>query len=756
MTDPEPDDEEVTLTVPEMDCPSCADTVERALSGVDGVVDAAPQPTQGLVTIRLVGGADTDAAVAAVERAGYEVASVGGDGALEPRAVWTSRRGKLTAASGLFLLAGVAVAYVLTGLDARAVTLGVEELSVSELLLIGGIVAGGSVILRNGLYSLRARALDIDLLMSAAILAAVGGSLAAPDVELYVEAASLAALFNVAELLEQHSVDRARGSRSELLELAPDTATVERDGERVEVPVETVESGEVVFVEPGEKVAVDGTVVDGESAVDEAPITGESVPVDKAEGAEVYAGSINGEGFLAVEATAAGNDTTLSRVLELVEQAEASDTRHEQFVDRFAGYYTPVVLAAAVLAATVPPLLFARPWDVWLVRGIAFLVIACPCAFVISTPVSVVSGITSAARNGVLVKAGSHLEAMAGVDTVAFDKTGTLTKGELAVTDVVPAEGSDERAVLRAAFGLERRSEHPIGEAIVEHARERDVEPPAIDGFESITGKGVRAEFDGTIHYAGKPGLFEELGFDLDRPATDGGPVDGAGTASDGGAVGDVEATAGEDLAGAAARLQRDGKTVVLIGTEERLLGVIAVADEVRPEAATAVEALRERGVEPMMLTGDSEGTARAVAAAVGIERYRAELLPEGKVEAVEELEAEGDVAMVGDGINDAPALATATVGVAMGAAGTDTAIETADVALLGDDLRKVPYLHRLSDTATRVIRGNIFGSLAVKAALAVGIPLGYVSVVLAVLAGDVGMTVLVTGNAARLARVRP
>jgi len=383
-------------------------------------------------------------------------------------------------------------------------------------------------------------------------------------------------------------------------------------------------------------------------------------------------------------------------------------------------------------------------------------VIACPCAFVISTPVSVVSGITSAAKNGVLIKGGNHLEAMGDVDAVALDKTGTLTKGELAVTDLLPLGDADEATLLRRAAALERRSEHPIAAAILGRAERAGVgalsEPTE---FESLTGKGVRAEIDGETYYAGKPALFEGLGFDLSRARaeTDGGVVTGGDAASE-----PRGSDAGAFAEGSLAALEGEGKTVVLVGTETELTGAIAVADEVRRDSKRAVERLRELGVERVvMLTGDNEGTARAIAESVGVDEYRAELLPEAKVAAVESLQAEyGEVAMVGDGINDAPALATADVGVAMGAAGTDTALETADIALMGDDVAKLPYLYALSHTANGVIRQNVWASLGVKALLALGVPLGLVSVAVAVVVGDMGMSLGVTGNAMRLSGIEP
>jgi len=760
---------DLVLDVPEMDCSSCADKVERALTNVEGVQRIKTSPTTGRVTVAHDESVTAERIVSAVEGAGYEVTSVDGaagdadaerDGSEtedgDDDSVWTSSRAMKTWVSGLFLGLGVLVQFGLPGVNEALLAAAGRELLLADALYLVGIVAGGAVIVRNGYYSLRMRSLDIDFLMSAAILSATGISLVVPDLGYYVEAASLAFLFNVAELLERYSVDRARDSLTELLELSPDVATVRRDGERVEVPVESVAVGETVLVEPGEKIPMDGVVREGSSAVDQAPITGESVPVDKGEGDEVFAGTINEAGYLEIETTAAAADNTISRIVDLVADAESNKTDREQFVERFADYYTPVVVAGALVAIFVAPLVFGG-WTAWFVRGISLLVIACPCAFVISTPVTVVSGVTSAAKHGVLIKGGNHLETMGEVDAVAFDKTGTLTTGELRVTDVVGLNGNDEDDVLACASALERRSEHPIADAIVAAASERGVPDREIDGFESITGKGVRADLDGETHYAGKPGLFADLGFDLDHVhlTTDGGV-----------AVEDTKPLCADRadcldlLADTIPRLQSEGKTVVLVGTADEIEGVVAIADEVRPEARRALERLRAGGIDHLaMLTGDNERTARAVGEQVGVDEVAADLLPEEKVERVEALRAEyGTVAMVGDGINDAPALATASVGVAMGAAGTDTAIETADIALMGDDLSRLPYLHRLARTGNGVIRQNVWGSLLVKAALAVAIPFPGVTVPLwfVVLAGDVGMTTVVTGNAMRLARISP
>ena len=733
------------LDVPDMDCPSCAAKVEKAVRGVDGVTAVDPRPTTGTLVV----GYDPDrtnreAVGMAVEAVGYDVVD---DETEASELVWRSPRGVKTAISGVMVGLALLVWFALPNPELGTV-LG-STYALSDLFLTAAVVTGGQVILRNGFYSARGLSLDIDFLMSAAILAATGLTVAVPGENLLIEAASLAFLFNVAELLERHSIQRTRRSLDELLELAPETAVVRRDGERVEIPADDVRVGEVVLVEPGQKIPVDGLVRDGESAVNQAPITGESVPVDKARGDEVYAGTVNEQGFLEVEASSRADESTLARIVDLVTDASSNKTDHERFVERFARYYTPVITAAAVLVAVFPPLLFGGAWVPWAVDGIKLLVIACPCAFVISTPVSVVSAVTSAADHGVLVKGGDRLETMGEVDVMAVDKTGTLTTGDLAVTDVVPLNGSSEDDVLRCARGLESRSEHPIGNAIVSHAEGMGVEHAEIDGFESLTGEGVRAELGGVQHYAGKPGLFESLGFDLDHVhlTPEHGPrPEVRALCEREGCLDLVEDTI--------PRLQAEGKTVVLVGTEDSVEGVVAVRDTIRDDAARAVAALHDRGLDVVLLTGDNEGTARAVADELGIEDVRAGLLPEDKTEAVAELKSRGTVAMVGDGVNDAPALATAHVGIAMGAAGSDTAIETADVALLTDDLDGLPYLVDLSRKTTSVIRQNVWGSLGVKAALAVAIPIISIPLWFVVLAGDVGMTTTVTGNAMRLARV--
>lgn len=668
------------------------------------------------------------------------------------RRVWTSRRAIKNWIGGVLLGGGILLVYLLSSINSTIFATGGQDYFVSDFLFLISIAIGGNIILRNGYKSLKNRKLNISLLMSIAILGSIVASVLGGK-HIFLEGATLAFLFNFAETLEKYSIEKARGSLTELMELSPDTAVIRRGGEKVEVPVDEVEIGEKVLVRPGSKVPVDGVIVEGKSSVNEAPITGESMPVDKVVGDEVYAGTINEQGYLEVETTDTASESTISKIIEMVESAERKKTSHEKFVEKFSSYYTPVVVTIAVVVAAVPPLLLAKPWGDWFLRGITMLVLACPCAFVISTPVSVVSGITSAAKNGVLIESGTSLEAMGEVRAVAFDKTGTLTKGELTVTDVIPLNGRSKEEVIQCACGVEARSEHPIAEAISEHVDEKhDIEHDHdVEEFEEISGKGVKAELTGKRHYAGKPSLMEELGFDLSH----------VHHSSD---RADVQHEAGRLctrenclnlLEDTIPRLQSEGKTVILVTEEEELEGIIAVADEVRPSAREAIKKLRAAGIHTIMLTGDNEKTAKAIAEKVGTDEYRAELMPQEKVEALKQLsDKHGNVAMVGDGINDAPALAAADVGIAMGAIGTDTALETADIALMQDDLSKLPYLQELSAGARNVIRENIFVSLGVKAVLAIGVPLGYVTIALAVLAGDAGMTVGVTGNAMRLSRV--
>ncbi len=669
------------------------------------------------------------------------------------RDIWKSERAIKNWVGGVILGIGF-IFLIFSSFNESVIIFRGEIFSISDLLFVLSMGVGGGTILRNGYISLKKRNLTISLLMSVAILSSIVVSVFGGR-HLFLEGATLAFLFNFAELLEDYSIEKARGSLKELMDLSPDKAIVRRNGEKVEIPVEQVEKGEIVVIKPGDRIAVDGEIIEGNSSVNQAPVTGESIPVDKRVGDKVYAGTINEQGYLEIKSASTAAESTISKIVELVRGAERKRTEQEKFIEKFSSYYTPFVVLIAVAIILIPPLLLGSTWSTWFIRGITMLVLACPCAFVISTPVSVVSGITNAAKNGVLISGGNSLEAMGNVSVIAFDKTGTLTKGKLNVTDVIPLNGRTEEDVIKCACGVEERSDHPIARAIVNHVKKsHDISHEhGISEFEELSGKGVTANLEGKKHYAGKPSLIEELEFDLSH----------VHHSSDDERIRDEAEWMCEKgkclnlLEETIPRLQREGKTVILVTAENKLEGIIAIADEIREEAKAVVSWFNSRGIKTVMLTGDNERAAKAISEEIGIKEYKAELLPEDKVNELKLFsEKYGVVAMVGDGINDAPALAAADVGIAMGVSGTDTAVETADIALLQDDLSKLPYLQRLSRKANRVIRSNIYASLGIKALLAIGVPLGYVSIALAVLAGDAGMTVGVTGNALRLSRLKP
>ena len=479
-----------------------------------------------------------------------------------------------------------------------------------------------------------------------------------------------------------------------------------------------------MIVRPGEKIPLDGRVHAGDSYVNQAPITGESLPVHKGVGDEVFGGAINGRGVLDVTVTRLRGDSTLARIIHLVERAQAQRAPSQTFVDRFARVYTPIVLVLAAAIAVLPPLLFDGLWSTWVYRSLVLLVISCPCALVISTPVSIVSALAAAARKGVLIKGGARLERLAGVRCVAFDKTGTLTRGRLRVTDVVPLNGAKPAEILALAASLERQSEHPIGRAIVERAAADGLALLRADRVEALPGLGAQGHLATRAVVVGSHRLFEQRGW------------------------------SGPDVERATHTLAAQGRTTVVVGADGEALGVIGVADEVRDTASDTVEMLGQHGIEHVvLLTGDHELAARALAERVGISDYRSALLPEQKLAAVEELRARyGALAMVGDGVNDAPALAAADVGIAMGVAGTDAALETADVALMADELAKIPYALRLSRATVRNIRVNVGFSLALKGAFLVLALTGNATLWMAVLA-DMGASLIVIGNALRLLR---
>jgi Zn2+/Cd2+-exporting ATPase len=624
----------------------------------------------------------------------------------EPRAPQTSVwRERLIALSGLALTLGLAVRW-LAGSG-----------PIVWVAFAAAVILAGTQTARRAWTSLTTGRLDIHVLM----MVAVAGALVLGE---WAEAASVVFLFALAQALESRAMERARGAIRALMDLAPTDALVRRNGIDVTIPVDDVRVGDVVIVRPGEKIPLDGRVIAGDSHVNQAPITGESLPVEKAPGDDVFAGAINGRGALEVQVTRVRQDSTLARIIHLVERAQSQRAPSQTFVDRFARIYTPAVLSLAVVIAVVPPILFGGSWSDWVYRSLVLLVISCPCALVISTPVSIVSALAAAARKGVLIKGGARLERLASVRCIAFDKTGTLTKGRLRVTDVVPLNGAQPPEVLALAASLEARSEHPIARAVIERAHGDGIRVEAAAGVQALPGLGAQGAVGAQQVIVGNARLFQSRAIGL------------------------------PDLDATVARLAALGRSTVAVAIDGKPVGVIAVADDVREAAPDAVEMLAQQGIEHVvLLTGDHENAARALASSIGIRDCRSGLLPDDKLTAVSELKRQyGVLAMVGDGVNDAPALAAADVGIAMGVAGSDVALETADVALMADDLAKIPYAIRLSRATSRNIRVNIGFSIALKSAFLLLALAGAATLWMAVVA-DMGASLIVIGNALRLLR---
>jgi Cd2+/Zn2+-exporting ATPase len=592
------------------------------------------------------------------------------------------------------------------------------RMAAAAAVFTAAAVAGGAFPARRAAAAIRSRTLDINTLM----VVAVAGALVLGE---WLEAAAVVFLFAVAQWLELRTMERARQAIRALIDLSPREALVRRDGDQSRIPVGEIRLGDEILVRPGDKVPLDGVVSAGHSDVNEAPLTGESLPVDKGPGDEVFAGTINGHGALDVRVTRLVRDTRLARIIHLVETAQASRAPVQAFVDRFARVYTPAVLAFAVVIALAPPLAAGADAAVWVYRALVVLVISCPCALVISTPVSIVAALSAAARNGVLVKGGAHLERLAAVRVVAFDKTGTLTRGELRVTNVLALDSLSPREVLRYAAAVEARSEHPVARAIVAHARGSGIDVPPAARFASVPGMGAEAEVGGIRIAVGSERLFQAR---------------------------HVAVPEAVDLA----RARHDGQSIVLLSLNGAVAGAVTVADRPRDTAREAIGLLREHGVRWVaMLTGDHERSAARVAEELHLDEYHAGLLPEQKHGLVRSLASRhGPVLMVGDGINDAPALAAADVGIAMGAAGSDAALESADVALMSDELLRVPYAIRLARATLRNVRTNVAISLTLKAAFLVMAVTGTATLWMAVLA-DTGASVIVVGNALRLLRAR-
>ena len=610
----------------------------------------------------------------------------------------------LTAISFVFLVIGITASFVYE-----------ESNPVAISLFIMSMAVGGFDLFKGGLVNLSRFYFDMKTLMTIAIIgAAIIGE--------WREGAVVVFLFAVSEALEAYSMNKARQSISQLMDIAPPTATIRREGKLVEVDTEFIQINDVLIVKPGQKIAMDGIVLKGTSAVNQASITGESVPAMKVIGDEVFAGTLNEEGSLEVQVTKRVEDTTIAKIIHLVEEAQAEKAPSQKFVDKFAKYYTPAIIVIAFFVAIVPPILLGADWQMWIYQGLAVLVVGCPCALVVSTPVAIVTAIGNAAKQGVLIKGGIHLEEIGRLQAIAFDKTGTLTKGYPEVTHVESESNND---FIQKVMSIETYSQHPLAQAIVNHGAKEQVYAVEVDEFQSVTGKGAIGDIDGKKWSVGSVSWILSLS---DVPAE---------------VINRVEL------------LQSEGNTVILAAEDGVYKGFIAVADPIRSTSSKVLRDLKDAGIRhTVMLTGDHERTANAIAAKLGMTDVEAGLMPEQKLTAIKKLkEKYGAVAMVGDGVNDAPALAASTVGIAMGGAGTDAALETADVALMADDLEKLPYTIRLSRKALHIIKENIIFALGLKiVALLLIIP-GWLTLWIAIFA-DMGATLLVVLNSLRLLKV--
>ncbi|HEX8228932.1 MAG TPA: heavy metal translocating P-type ATPase [Chloroflexia bacterium] len=697
-----------------MDCADCARTIEKTVEALPGVAQASVNFGTARLSVTPTVPAQlpvTSTIERVVTAAGYRATPVAKRRSGESLPFWKRERRAINTAVGtVAALVGLALSF--TPAPAWLV----------NAFFAAGIVVAGAAFARAGLLALRAGRADMNLLMT---VAAVGAVLLGD----WGEAVTVVLLFAFGGTLQSYTLDKTRGAIRALMDLTPATALVRRADRsnglplmrEVRLPVEEVQPGETVLVGHGERLPLDGVVLQGTSSIDQSPITGESVPVDVEPGAEVFAGTINGPGALSIRVERAAKDTTLARIIEMVEEAQGRRAPSQQFVDRFSAIYTPVVIAAAALIAILPSLLFAQPFSEWFYRALVLLVVACPCALVISTPVSIVSAIGAATRRGVLLKGGATLEALGKVKAVAFDKTGTLTEGRPRVVAVRAPDGNND-ALLKLAGMVEARSEHPLAKSIVHAGRNLKHGAPEASDFKAFPGLGARAVVEGREVYVGNARLFQEQGI----------PVDG--------------------VASLLEEEQAQGRTAVLVGTREGALGVVSLADNPRHDAKEAIRGLREAGITYVaMLTGDNPRTAEAIAREVGVDECYAGLLPADKLDVVERITREhGPVAMVGDGVNDAPALAAAEVGIAMGVAGTDAALEVADVALMSDDLSRLDYAVLLSRRTLSTIQVNIAASLLVKAVALVLAAFGWLPLWGAIFA-DMGVSLLVTLNGMRL-----
>jgi len=596
-----------------------------------------------------------------------------------------------------------------------------ETAPVTIGLYVTAILIGGFSLFKEGITDLLKLNFSMQALMTIAI---IGASI----IGQWSEGSIVVILFAVSEALEKFSMDKARQSIRSLMDIAPKEALVIRDGVEELIHVNEIKVNDIMIIKPGQKIAMDGVIVTGRSSVNQAAITGESVPIEKKVDDEVFAGTLNEEGLLEVKVTKLVTDSTIAKIIHLVEEAQDERAPAQAFVDKFAKYYTPAIMLIALLLVVIPPLFFNGDWNTWLYQGLSLLVVGCPCSLVISTPVSIVSAISNAAKNGVLIKGGIYLEEVGGLQAIAFDKTGTLTEGEPVVTDYISVNTSKESDNFMKIAALESYSQHPLASAILKELSHKklSIDHINIDNFTSITGKGVQADIDGVTYLIGSSKLFN------------------------------TELNQSESLKAQYELLQKEGKTAMIFGTSTEILAIIAVADKLRETSQSVITQLHQAGIKhTIMLTGDNQHTAQAIGQEVGVTDIKGDLMPQDKLDYIKSLKNDYlKVAMIGDGVNDAPALAAASVGISMGGTGTDTALETADIALMGDDLEKLPFLIRLSRKTLSIIKQNITLSLVLKLLVLLLIIPGWLTLWLAIVA-DMGATIFVTLNGLRLMKIK-
>jgi len=692
-----------TVRITDMDCGDCATSIEHILGRMEGVLNISVNYATEKMWVEFDSKAIShDQIVEKVQQLGYRVEEE------EKEKSWLRKHWELALAllSGVFLAIGF-FGELLFGLP----------LPIAIVFYALAYLTGGYNATRHGIKTALHLRFDIDFLM---VVAAVGAAVLGE----WAEGALLLFLFSLGHALEHAATDKARNAIRALGEITPKSARVQREGKEMEVPVEKLERGDIVIIKPGERIPVDGDIRDGESAIDESPITGESVPVEKQEGDRVFAGSVNGDGALEVEVTKLAKDSTLARVIQMVEEAQSQKSPTQRFTQKFQRIFVPTILAVVLLMIFLPPLAGWLSWSTSFLRAMAVLVAASPCALAIATPAAVLSGIAQAARNGVLIKGGMHLENLGAVNAIAFDKTGTITEGKLRVTDVVPLNDASAEDLLKTAAAVESRSGHPLAKAIVANAGEQNLEFPESEDLQSISGKGVKAQVNGQPVWVGNAKLFNDE--------------------NNGGLP--------QDIIEKVRELESGGKTTMIVKAGDKFLGIIALADQPRETAKPAIDKLKSAGIQALiMITGDNERVAAGISEQVGLTDFRASLLPDEKVAAVEKLLSEHhQVAMVGDGVNDAPAMTTAMVGIAMGAGGTDVALETADVVLMADDLSKLPFAVALSRQSRRIIKQNLWISLGVIAALIPSALFGLAGIGIAIIFHE-GSTLAVVANALRL-----